>query len=166
MLAVLTSISALPLFAARSSNTFPVVRLNFPRQTDNPMCDISKLGSNAAKGDSSAQSASAEGNGEGPGGAHLYRAEWYVEPSHGQLAFYLPKRIDSGSWAEIACKTVAAYHVENCVLLGESPVGSGLARAIRSASWQFLIRPPRIEGKPLVGTWVRIHIEFSADAKD
>jgi hypothetical protein len=132
---------------------------------DMAAADISKLGSNAAKGDTSAQSASAAGGGDGPGGAHLYPAEWYVEPSHGQLAFYLPKRIDEGSWAEIGCKTVAAYHVEDCVLLGESPMGSGLARAVRSASWQFLVRPPRVDGKPLVGSWVRIHFSFNDDSK-
>jgi protein TonB len=135
-------------------------------KSDMAAADISKLGSNAAKGDSPTQTASADGAGDGPGGAHLYRAEWYVEPSRGQLAFYLPKRIDAGSWAEIGCKTVAAYHVEDCVLLGESPVGSGLARGLRSASWQFLIRPLRIDGKPLVGSWVRIHFQFSDDAKD
>jgi hypothetical protein len=132
-------------------------------KSDMAASDISNLGSNAAKGDSSAQSASAEGAGEGPGGAHLYNAEWYVEPSRGQLGFYLPKRIDPGSWAEIACKTVAAYHVEDCVLLGESPIGSGLARGMRSASWQFLVRPPRIDGKPLIGSWVKIHFDFNKD---
>jgi protein TonB len=134
-------------------------------KSDMAAADISKLGSNAAKGDSSAQSASADGAGEGPGGAHLYRAEWYKEPSEGQIGFYLPKRMAEGSWAEIACRTVPKYHVEDCVLIGESPVGSGLARALRSASWQFLVRPPRIDGKPLVGSWVKIHFDFDTDAK-
>jgi protein TonB len=135
------------------------------RKSDMAAADISKLGSNAAKGDLPAQSASADGAGEGPGGARLYRAEWYKEPDDGQIRFYLPKRISEGSWAEIACKTVAKYHVEDCVLIGESPVGSGLARALRSASWQFLVRPPRIDGKPLVGSWVKIHFDFDTDAK-
>ncbi len=126
--------------------------------TDLAAADISKLGSHAATGEASA---SASGPGEGPGGAHLYNAEWYVEPSNAQLATYLPATVDRGSWAEVACKTRDHFHVENCQPLGESPLGSGLARAIRLAAWQFLVRPPNIDGKPLVGSWVRIHISFT-----
>jgi len=119
--------------------------------------DISKLGTRGERGTSSAV---AMGPGEGPGGAHLYKAEWVVEPTHGQLAYYLPGPVEDGSWAEIACKTIENYRVENCSLLRESPPGSGLARAMRLAAWQFKVRPPRIDGKPLVGTWVRIHFDF------
>ena len=128
--------------------------------TDLAAADISKLGSHAATGEASA-SASSSGPGEGPGGAHLYNAEWYVEPSNAQLATYLPGAVDGGSWAEVACKTRDHFHVENCQSLGESPLGSGLARAMRLAAWQFLVRPPNIDGKPLVGSWVRIHISFT-----
>ena len=111
-------------------------------------------------------SGSAYGPGEGPGGERLYDAEWYREPTDAELSTYLPKTgVPLGSWAVIACKTVAAWHVENCRPLGESPVGSGLARAMRLASWQFLVRPPRIGGKPLIGSWVRIRITFSREKK-
>ncbi|MEO8548304.1 MAG: hypothetical protein ABI422_08065 [Sphingomicrobium sp.] len=126
--------------------------------------DISDLGSHAP-GASAAGASAAYGPGEGPGGAHLYNAEWYREPTNGELAYYLPKGgVDRGSWAQIGCQTIAHYHVDNCVLLGESPPGSGLARAMRLAAWQFLVRPPNIDGKPLVGSWVRIRIDFSERA--
>lgn len=129
--------------------------------SDLAAADISKLGTAASGGKSDAQSASVAGPGDGPGGAHLYKAEWFVEPSDAQINNFLPKSgADRGSWAEIACKTISHYHVENCQPLGESPLGSGLARAMRLAAWQFLVRPPNVDGRPLVGSWVRIRITF------
>lgn len=111
--------------------------------------------------DSGKDSGSAYGPGEGPGGERLFNAEWYREPRDAELSPYMPHTgAPPGSWAEIACKTVPAYHVENCRPLGESPVGSGLARALRLASWQFLVRPPRVGGRTMVGAWVRIHFTF------
>lgn len=111
--------------------------------------------------DSGKDSGAAYGPGEGPGGERLFNAEWYREPRDAELSTYMPKTgAPPGSWADIACKTVAAYHVENCRPLGESPVGSGLARALRLASWQFLVRPPRVGGRTMVGAWVRIHFDF------
>jgi protein TonB len=123
--------------------------------------DISKLGSAGGQAATGRGETSAS-VGTGPGGVTLYRAEWYREPSDAELAYYLPKRtIAPGAWAEVACKTIADNRVENCQALGESPPGSGLAHAIRQAGWQFRIRPPRIDGKPQVGTWVKVHIEFT-----
>jgi hypothetical protein len=105
-------------------------------------------------------SKAAYGPGEGPGGAPLYYAEWYREPSNAELSTYLPAGGPVTGFALIACKTVEAYHVENCRVLGETP-GSGLGGAMRRAAWQFLVRPPRLGGKPLVGAWVRIRIDFT-----
>ena len=125
--------------------------------------DISKL----KKGDASGGAGGA-GNGKlyGPGEAagvgKLYNAEWYREPTRAELATYLPQGLHGTSWGMIACRTVEAYHVENCQELDESPPGSGLARALRRASWQLLVRPPRIDGKPLIGAWVRIKFTFNA----
>ena len=124
--------------------------------------DISKLGS--AGGAPAAGSGASEGAsaavGEGPGGVTLYKAEWVVEPTNAQLRTFLPRAVDAGSWALIACQTIAHNQVENCAQLGESPRGSGLSKAMRLAAWQFRIRPPRIDGKPMVGAWVRIRIDF------
>lgn len=128
--------------------------------------DIAALSSRdgtAEKGKSaSTQDSSAPyGPGEGPGGARLYNAEWVREPTDAELSGYLPNGAPAGGVALIACQTVERFHVENCRSLGETPLGSGLSRAMRQAAWQFLVRPPRINGKPMVGAWVRIRIDFT-----
>lgn len=105
-------------------------------------------------------SASPYGPGEGPGGARLFNAEWYREPTSAELSTYLPERRVIG-WGMIACQTVARYRVDNCRVLQSEPPGSGLASAIKAAAWQFMVRPPTIDGKPVIGAWVRIRIEFS-----
>lgn len=112
----------------------------------------------AGQGD---QAAAAAGPGEGPGGVQLFEAEWHRRPTHAELATYIPGNAPAQGWGLVACKTVDDYHVENCQALGESPAGSGFARAVRLAAWQFLVRPPRVNGKPMVGSWVRIRIDYS-----
>lgn len=121
--------------------------------------DIGKLGrrdGDAGSGDSKLP----YGPGEGPNGQPLYPVEWYREPTDAELGGYLPRGAPPGSWALIACQTAERYHVENCRQLGESPVGSGLSRAMRQASWQFLVRPPRRGGQPIPHAWVKILITF------
>lgn len=111
-------------------------------------------------GSAGSQGKGTYGPGEGPGGRSLYPADWYVEPGRAALAAYLPGGAPAGSWAMIACRTAPRYHVENCYGLGES--SPGLSRALRLASWQFLVLPPRIDGKPQIGAWVRIRFDFTA----
>jgi protein TonB len=156
----------------------PIVKVPPQKDTPAPLfktemmdaVDISKLPSH--KGEQSAEGSGGAGNGSdsgtaygpgaGPGGARLYNAEWYREPSHAELATYLPRTMpEGGGWGEIACKTAEHFAVEDCYELGESPPGSGLSRAARQASWQFKVRPPRIGGQTQIGAWVRIHIEWS-----
>lgn len=124
--------------------------------------DISKLGSNAPGAGQLAEGSApgdSERVGNAPNGEPLYAAEWYREPTHQELSTYMPKNLSEDGWGMIACKTVARFHVEDCVELGQTP-GSHLAGAVRQAAWQFLVRPPRVGGKSLVGTWVRIRIDY------
>ncbi len=107
-----------------------------------------------------ADSGTSMGPGEGPNGAPLYNAEWYVEPTQGELALYLPPGGPKPGWALIMCQTAPAYRVENCRSLGESPPGSRLANALRQAAWQFKVRPPRRGGQAMIGAWVRIRFDW------
>ena len=126
--------------------------------------DISKLGTAAGEGAQVAQGSSpgdSERVGTGPNGEPLYAAEWYREPTNRELETYLPKTMpEGGGWGMVACRTVDRYHVADCVELGQGPAGSHLAGAVRQAAWQFLVRPPRVGGKALVGEWVRIRIDY------
>ncbi|MBN8831906.1 MAG: hypothetical protein J0G94_15085 [Sphingomonadales bacterium] len=127
--------------------------------------DISKM-ARASKGSDSgeqADSSSTYGPGEGPGGVRLYNADWFRRPTRAELAGYIPARAPSRGWGLIACQTMPRNRVDNCEIMGESPLGSGFGRAVREAAWQFLVLPPRINGKPMVGSWVRIRIEYGVD---
>lgn len=110
-----------------------------------------------AQGDSKA----AYGPSAGPGGSTLYSADWYRRPTHVELSTYVPSNAPPTGWGAIACRTVERYHVEDCYILGESPRGSGFGRGVLNAAWQFLVIPPRINGKPMVGTWVSIRIDYT-----
>lgn len=129
--------------------------------------DLSKIPASGSTGSGDAQgtgqgSKGMMGPGAGPGGAQLYPVAWYREPYDSELAPYLAgiKRVPPGATAEIACRMIENYHVENCQILGENPRGTGLAKALRLAAWQFLVRPPRINNKPQLGVWVRIRFDF------
>lgn len=97
--------------------------------------------------------------GSAPNGEPLYAAAWYREPYDDELAGYLSTASGPG-WGLIACRTAPDYRVEDCVAIDEHPSGSRIARAILAAAWQFQVRPPRIGGKPMIGEWVRIRIDY------
>lgn len=123
--------------------------------------DISKLGSNApggAPGDSKAV-------GTGPNGVTLYAAEWARHPTSTELGGYLPPNPQDG-YGRVACKTVPDERVDDCIELESSPLSSRLARAVRLAAWQFRVRPPRRNGRPMIGEWVVIQIDYSFGGRD
>jgi len=133
--------------------------------------DISKLpshevaGPKVGEGGEGTGSAHGSGDsevagGQGPGGETLYKVDWYRHPTGQELDFYKPKTDTGSGWGEIACRTIDHYHVDDCIELGESP-GSGRARQVKEAAWQFLVRPPRVGDRPLIGGWVAIRIDFS-----
>jgi protein TonB len=97
--------------------------------------------------------------GKGPNGEALYAAEWAREPTDAELAGYLPRNAPEG-YGLIACKTMPGDRVEDCVELDQEPHGSHLAAAVRQAAWQFRVRPPRKGGHALIGSWVRIRIDY------
>ena len=126
--------------------------------------DISKIHSTPdapAPGAADGAMADADGGkGAGPGGAKLYPVEWYREPTQAEMETYLPKNGKMGGYGLIACKTAPDYRVENGQEISESPQGSGFARSMRLASWQFRVRPPRIGGKALMGVWIGIRYDL------
>jgi protein TonB len=97
--------------------------------------------------------------GTAPDGEPLYAAAWYRKPYDDELSGYLSTATGPG-WGLIACKTAPEWRVEDCVALSESPRGSNIARSVLAAAWQFRVRPPRVGGQSLVGSWVRIRIDY------
>ncbi|TVV69964.1 hypothetical protein [Sphingomonas solaris] len=161
-----------PRAAVTAPATAPPLNMILLNRDEYAAADISKMqapdraaGGGSANGTgSNASGDTANGSGEGPGGERLYNADWYREPTDAELAPYLPSRSPRAGWGEVACRTVPNFRVEDCAELGQSPPGSGLARAVRQAAWQFRVRPPRIGGQGMVGAWVRVRIDYSQRA--
>jgi len=138
-----------------------------PRPPDKPAPWIEMSSAEMAAGDignlpkGDASDGDSEEVGRGPHGEALYAAEWAREPTDTELGGYLPKNAPDG-WGLVACRTMPGDRVEDCVELGNDPPGSHLASAVRQAAWQFRVRPPRRNGVPLVGAWVRIEIDYES----
>jgi protein TonB len=146
----------------------PLSSLHLPgvmilNQSDYAATDIGKIKGTAGPALASNGGDAGDGDepetvGRGPGGAPLYAAEWYREPTRAEMSTYLPHDGRTG-WGMVACRTAERFRVEDCRELGETP-GSGIARALRQASFQFLVRPPRRGGQPMIGVWVRIKFDL------
>lgn len=142
----------------------PIIKLS---RSEMESADISKIPTLTAErtadpGEGESTAGNSEfAEGAGPGGERLYKAEWFREPTHAEIAGYQPRPVPSGAWAVIACKMVDKFRVEDCQELAESPRGSGIARGVRRAAWQFRVRPPRLGGKDQLGVWVSIRIDFT-----
>ncbi len=141
------------------------VKPKVPNFSPVPLLEMSK--DELASADISAISKAAEARGEGdsetvgrgPNGELLYAAQWAREPTDAELSGYIPKNSPEGSGL-VACKTIPGNRVEDCIELGNDPPGTHLASAVRQAAWQFRVRPPRKGGKELIGSWVRIRIDY------
>jgi protein TonB len=136
-----------------------------PKASTKPAPWIEMSKADMAAGDISGLAAAgsgSEGNsqvvGHGPNGEALYAAEWAREPSNAELDGYLARKGVEG-FGLVACRTIPGNRVEDCIELGQTP-GSRLASAVRQAAWQFRVRPPRKGGHELVGSWVRIRIDY------
>lgn len=129
--------------------------------------DISKMPKAARETTADASAANASDSTAsaqtGPHGERLFNADWQRQPSQAELAYYVPRNAPRPSWAVIACRTAPGFRVTDCVELGESHPGYGLAASIVEAAWQFRVLPPRLGGKALVGEWVSIRIDFTTD---
>jgi hypothetical protein len=137
----------------------PPVALNpmRPAQPAKPMYGPPDPGGSSASRDT-------ERVGTAPNGEPLYAAAWYREPTNDELRGYLSTARGPG-WGLIACRTVPDYRVEDCVGLDEYPEGSQINRAVLAAAWQFKVRPPRLGGRLLVGSWVRIRIDYDIERR-
>ena len=122
--------------------------------------DIRKLGTAGGRGVAVAGNDDSPVVGRGPRGETLYATEWAREPTDTELAGYLPANAPDG-FGLVACRTAPQNRVEDCVELENSPRGSRLASAVRQAAWQFRVKPPRKNGRPMIGEWVRIRIDYN-----
>jgi periplasmic protein TonB len=99
--------------------------------------------------------------GKGPRGETLYAAEWMRRPTDQEISHYMPANTGPG-YGMIACKTYPRFRVDDCVSLGSVPASARLDRVLLNAAWQFKVRPPRKNGQPMIGEWVRIRFDYGS----
>lgn len=151
-----------PAVPAVTPPTIPIMREPDPRYGAGPRPiqnppPAGPVSGPANRGSSSGDTARV---GTAPNGEPLYAAAWYRKPYDDELRGYLSTATGPG-WGLIACRTAPDYRVEDCVGLDEYPQGSRIMRAVLAAAWQFKVRPPRLGGRPQIGEWVRIRIDYT-----
>lgn len=101
------------------------------------------------------------GSQSGSGGVILYQAQWQKLNTAEELHRKVPRNApSSGGWGEIACRSAPKFRVTDCKLWSESPKGSGYGQAVLGIADLFRVKPPVVDGKPLIGAWVLIHIGY------
>ncbi len=133
-------------------HTQPWIEMSHDEMAAANLSNLPSAASGSGAGDS-------EEVGRGPNGEVLYAAEWARRPTDAELGGYLPRNAPDG-FGLVACKTIPDNRVDDCIELDQYPHGSHLAAAVRQAAWQFRVRPPRKNGKPLIGSWVQIRIDY------
>jgi len=135
-----------------STNPLPMIEMSKDELAAADLKNLPKADSGAgAAGDS-------EEVGHLPNGDVLYGVEWAREPTDAEIGGYWPR--NKFGIGVIACKTIPGDRVDDCIELEQEPPGSHLASAVRQAAWQFRVRPPRKNGRAMIGEWVRITIEI------
>ena len=111
---------------------------------------------------SGGQGAGGGGMGWTPGsrGMPLANAQWFREPTADEPRRYLLSSSAGRGWGLIACRTIEKHRVTDCETLGEFPQGSGYAKAARDAAYQYRVKAPQVDGKPQLGAWVSIRINY------
>jgi len=158
--------------ATAAPKLLPHIEVNNPNKVDWPegfihtshaemaSADIGNIHSAPSSGNANASAGGGgHGGGVGEGGTSFYNVEWYRKPPKTVFENYMRPGQATGRRAEIECRMIENYHVEDCHEVSEEPRGTGMARVMREAAWQFLVRPPRLNGKPLLGT--RVHITYT-----
>src|SRR4029453_6774844 len=93
-------------------------------------------------------------------GEPLYAAERYPEPDDDLFWPFLSTPRGAGRGG-MASRTAPGHRVEDRAGRGEYPEGPQIKRSVLAAAWEFRVRPPRLGGRPLIGSWVRIRIDYN-----
>ncbi|KUR77139.1 hypothetical protein AQZ49_10065 [Novosphingobium sp. FSW06-99] len=129
--------------------------------------DIAKIHSGVAPGNAQASGGGGHSFGDGPDDRGYYRAHWYRKPPRSVYESYMrPEQRGITGWGEVVCRAIDQHHVEDCHELAESPRGSGFARVMREAAWQYLIWPPKKGTEYLIGAEVVFHTDFNVGKEE
>ena len=101
---------------------------------------------------------------QGPRGETLYAAEWVREPTNQEIGFYLPARTPGRATGSSPARPIRNIGSTIASRWAASRRASRLDRELLEAAWQFKVRPPRKNGQPMIGEWVRIRIEWNRAA--